>query len=138
MRYQELLELFDQKAEYSWLNSGMRSVATFTVDDVVYRVSFISRYDPSANEEVEIFFKGDDKTSITNTGNAFTVFATVIDIILQYVRKHNSPTFYFSSENEPSRLKLYDRLVNNLKSNLPYSLQKYQEHGEQVYRFTKE
>jgi len=50
------------------------------------------------------------KTSITKTGNAVKVFATVASIIKQFIRSHDVNGIEFSAK-EASRRKLYDRLI---------------------------
>jgi len=52
---------------------------------------------------------------IYNTGHAFEVFTTVIDIIKTSVVKELPDTFSFSARtNQPSRVKLYKRMVESL------------------------
>jgi hypothetical protein len=53
---------------------------------------------------------------ITGTGNAFTVFTTIIEIIEQTVKLFNIQTLEFQADNtEPSRVKLYDRLAKHFE-----------------------
>jgi len=54
--------------------------------------------------------KGKNTFGITNTGNEFLVFATVIDIMKDYENNFNVDWWTFTAT-EPSRRKLYDRLA---------------------------
>jgi hypothetical protein len=55
---------------------------------------------------------------VTGTGEAFQVFSTVIDILRDFVKKHEPAMIKFSAL-EPSRIKLYSRLVDMVASELP-------------------
>lgn len=50
---------------------------------------------------------------ITRTGNQYKIFATIIDIILNFKTIHNDAELVFVAI-EPSRVKLYNRMVNTL------------------------
>ena len=55
------------------------------------------------------------KLDITGSGDAIRVFATVIEIIRDWVRRENPSLFYFSSvSNEPSRTRLYNTMMNRI------------------------
>jgi len=55
---------------------------------------------------------------ITGSGNELLVFATVLDIIDKASQKHNINNITFgASNNEPSRVKLYKRLMKRLSKN---------------------
>jgi len=51
----------------------------------------------------------DNSDDITGTGNAITVFSTVVDIIESAVKLKNIQNLFFTAD-EPSRVKLYDRM----------------------------
>lgn len=52
---------------------------------------------------------------ITNKGDAFKIFSTVANQVGDYARKHKPKFIAFTSAiDEPSRIKLYDRLVSTI------------------------
>ncbi len=53
------------------------------------------------------------KYSVTGIGNAAQVMATVLEIINQFVTQRPRVVLYFSAK-EPSRIKLYSRMVKKL------------------------
>ena len=50
---------------------------------------------------------------ITQTGHAFTVFATVIDIMKAFIARQHPSVIYFSAR-ESSRARLYDRFITHV------------------------
>lgn len=58
--------------------------------------------------------EGKDKHDITGTGNAITVISTVSDILNQFVNKVKPNIIKFEAK-EPSRLKLYSRLLTTAR-----------------------
>ena len=50
---------------------------------------------------------------ITQTGHAFTVFATVIDIMKAFIARQHPSVIYFSAH-ESSRARLYDRFITHV------------------------
>lgn len=78
-------------------------------------------YNNITETTVDVVFgmEGDNMTSksrygITGNGNAMTTFATVIDIIKTYAWRERPHQFMMSAA-EPSRVKLYKRMVNAIK-----------------------
>jgi hypothetical protein len=60
------------------------------------------------------FYVG-DRQQITNKGDAFKIFSTVANEIGDYTKKYKPKFIAFTSAKyEPSRIKLYDRLVSNI------------------------
>ena len=61
-----------------------------------------------------------DKTTITGTGDSRKVFGTVVKIVKEYLDTYKPKTLYFTAENaEPSRVKLYNRLISQVNKELP-------------------
>lgn len=94
--------------------------ASFMADNAIKYTVKIREIDYN---EVEIEFSAyghltpnddvDLSSGITNTGKAFPVFATVIAIIKDYVRKYDPKVIEFTAK-EPSRVKLYRALVQKI------------------------
>ena len=116
--------------------------ATFTVPDKPrdkqYEIEFSKRaYGPYKNTGLTIpkelhtsdmaweFTFGDITVAkfaadyeLTGGGQAFTVFATVIHALKQFVRKEGRPFIFFTAK-EASRQKLYDRFVRLVARTVP-------------------
>jgi hypothetical protein len=61
-----------------------------------------------------------DKTTLTGTGDSRKVFGTVVKIVKEYLETHKPNSLYFTAENsEPSRVKLYNRLIAQVDKELP-------------------
>lgn len=61
-----------------------------------------------------------DKTTLTGTGDSRKVFGTVVKIVKEYLDTHKPNALYFTAENsEPSRIKLYNRLIAQVDKELP-------------------
>ena len=94
-----------------------------TEDGVFYKVVFQGR------DLVEISFSAilpgeeenfrPDKTTITGTGNSRKVFGTVIKIVQDYVDAHEPKALYFIAGDEPSRIRLYQTMTDQVDKALP-------------------
>ena len=130
-----LVELFNKVADWEWesLPGTMHNTAVFMIEEYTYKVTFdnnvIAGYDPDIEPYItmedpiitDVIFSlkgakqqtGKYPTEITGSGNEFVVFATVKNIIDEYMVKHSPDYLHFEAE-EPSRKKLYRRFVKNL------------------------
>ena len=85
----------------------------------------ITFYDPSQSWLVE--FYRDNRQDISNTGDAFRVFATVLAAIEKVIEEENPNRITFFAEktedghDAASRIKLYNRLVQRHASDLGYN-----------------
>lgn len=87
---------------------------TITVDTV------IPRHDP---KKVHVEFvnqtakqQGKDPTGITKTGEAAIILTTVHHALQDYIKRHDFERVNFSAR-EPSRRRLYNRLLDRLATN---------------------
>lgn len=62
------------------------------------------------------WIKGRDVYNITKTGSELIVFSTIIDIMRAFIKKYKPQLMYFGAE-EPSRMKLYLKLIRTLLPN---------------------
>ena len=126
----KLLEVLNKPAEWKWFKTSSREwKALFTIDDNKY----VFQAETSDMERWQITFEirgaGGKPHDISKTGNEFKVFATVAEILNEYLKKVKPDVFWFTAK-EPSRAKLYDRFaklivrkhpkykaVSNVKSN---------------------
>src|ERR1700692_3210872 len=100
MRYQELTELFDNKAVWKWTKmSDYETVARFAIADNNYAVGFgIVSDDGYGNSATwEFAFESNGAFGLTGSKNAFAVFATVADIALDFIKKAKPYKIQFSA-----------------------------------------
>jgi len=103
-----LNELLNQPVTWEWKKKSERSwVAKFAIHETTFFVYF----DGSDKDDVEISFTGDGREDITGEGNSFTVFATVSEIVRDFL-KHRHPYSVNFNAKEPSRMKLYSRFAS--------------------------
>ena len=112
-----LTELFDQAVPHEMNGtSGKFEIngKSYTIDIVspdepgVYEVSFhLERQQPVDGKKEEY--------GVTNSGDEIAVFSTVVKIIKDFVAKTQVKELVFAAKaKEPSRIKLYDRMVKRL------------------------
>ena len=107
----KLLEVLNKPAEWKWFKTSSREwKALFTIDDNKY----VFKAETSDMERWQITFEirgaGGKPHDISKTGNEFKVFATVAEILNEYLKKVKPEIFWFTAK-EPSRAKLYDRFA---------------------------
>lgn len=139
-------ELFDKKVQWKWLVSPAEgediSTAAFTVSGKTYTVDFfisnlesfvevhgglplevqeLLKRDPDVVDAAFYLQKagGGQTWELTGTGNQFLVLSTVINIIETFMSmsRGSGVEYLHLSAKEPSRQKLYDRLVSKLPHN---------------------
>ena len=123
MSFREYLrEVLDKPYKWKW---GLdKEFATFTtrVGDI-YTIDFYESYTDDDNTIFDITFSrnkdkdSDIDMSITGTGDSFRVFATVKEVIkdfLNYIKKRDDFKAIMYSAKEKSRIRLYDTLSKKL------------------------
>ena len=131
-----LTELFDRPYNARLYNSSKDMlIYEFTTDKgEEYRVYFDTSPD---RKVVNVSFFNDARAEITNTGDEFRVFATVINLLDQYIKQHEPKTILFSAyADDPSRIKLYKKMGMGVGQKfLGYKLDNAATSGDEV-RFT--
>lgn len=127
----KLWELLNQSAGWSWRSKGDRSwAANFSTGSNTFWVYF----DGHDGDKVELTFIDDQRSDeITGRGDSFKVFATVADIVREFMSKRSPSMLVFTAE-EPSRIKLYARLAKNLASELGANLSTGNQGSTRVFR----
>ena len=126
-----ITELFDNPAEWILDMEDRRNANyTFSIDEINYDVDF-SR-SPARQDNLEIYnvnfsiveSTGANNFDIANTGNQYEVFATVKDIMKDFIRARSVGVIVFSAAaREPSRISLYTKMMPMLKRiGLPESI----------------
>ncbi len=111
-------EVFDKMHKWSWSETKPdRWHAKFpTATGETIEVSFY-REDNFVGDVWDIIFTRDDSESITGQGDALAIFATVRDIVMDFDRKVKSEFYKFGAK-EPTRIRLYDRMLPILAKEL--------------------
>lgn len=137
-----LLELFNQPYSWDVAHDGQYGmVVDFTTDDGErYRVlfdrmtagelewKFTDRQMKNAVEGIDeyweiIFHKGGRVDTLGGIRNPSKVFATVLDVIGQWVEMRNPEVVVFGSlVNEDSRIKLYGRMVRTMQKKFGFGV----------------
>ena len=112
-----IFELFNKPVEIAYTKFQPNDViATFKVGDVNYMCQAMEYGDERG--VFNIAFEGDGEFGITGTGNAPVVFATVISFLTKVLQQCDVEGLKFSiNQDDPSRLKLYKRMVSKLLPN---------------------
>lgn len=126
-RKEEVTEALD--SAYDYRPGKYENVFYFNTENgSEYKVEFGRTGKTGKAAEVAFYAKGnggEHKTGLTGTGDSRKIFGTVIQIVKDYVTKHNPKTILFTAmNNEPSRVKLYKMLASKADEALPdYSFQ---------------
>jgi len=134
----KLLEVLNKPAEWKWFLKAPREwKALFTIDDNKY----VFKAETSDMERWQITFEirgaGGKPHDISKTGNEFKVFATVAEILNEYLKKVKPDVFWFTAK-EPSRAKLYDRFAKLIVRKHPkYKAVNSVNNNKKFYEFEK-
>lgn len=120
-------EIFNRSfATWEWGESSLfDAVARFEIDSDKIEVGFNISYGdevaaygfqvPASTRFAEFAFSRNKKQKLTGTGNAIPILSTVAQICKEFVQEHNLQGIVFlASINEPSRVKLYNRICKKL------------------------
>ena len=134
----KLLEVLNKPAEWKWFKTSSREwKALFTIDDNKY----VFQAETSDMERWQITFEirgaGGKPHDISKTGNEFKVFATVAEILNEYLKKVKPDIFWFTAK-EPSRAKLYDRFAKLIvRKHQKYKAVSSVNNNKKFYEFEK-
>ena len=134
----KLLEVLNKPAEWKWFKTSSREwKALFTIVDNKY----VFKAETSDMERLQITFEirgtGGKPHDISKTGNEFKVFATVAEILNEYLKKVEPEIFWFTAK-EPSRAKLYDRFAKLIvRKHRKYKAVSSVNNNKKFYEFEK-
>jgi hypothetical protein len=116
----QINELFDQPYEWEWIKTPMgQPAAEFQTDSETYFVEFTT----FQNGQTMFYFESDEYgDDISGAGDQFRVFATVYQILDEYLRKNNVKWLHFTGD-EPSRVKLYKRFAEKISKKYDMKLE---------------
>jgi hypothetical protein len=136
MRYNEIInELFNKPAELTYSSTDRSLSADFTIDDGKYCVYGVYW---ASTKIWEIGFTRDGEYTMTGTGHEFEVMATVKEFLIKFITEREPKIFKFSADmSHASRVRLYDRLANQISSTFGYQFTTDQNKLLKVYTFTK-
>ena len=137
-----LPEVFDKPYKSKWAKSDYGDVDVLAKLPDGTNLSIMFNHE--GDDEWGVEFYRNNSQEITGDGDAQKIFATVLNAIQKFVKKHNPEMVKFtaskevkSGQNSQSRVNLYDRLVQRYAGAMGYDV--YQEdHGVGVvYELTK-
>jgi ribosomal protein S18 acetylase RimI-like enzyme len=136
----QLNELFDQPYTWNWkiVPDGRQAQAVFTThDDKPVHVGFAAH-----NDEVEVDFTKNFAFGATDEGDQFRIFATVMQIISDYVSKDDPKVIAFSAEKNPntnsnSRSNLYKRMVAKFAQKINMNFKAHDGEQATIFKLTK-
>ena len=134
----KLLEVLNKPAEWKWFKTSSRQwTALFIIDNNKY----VFQAETSDMESWQITFEirgtGGKPHDISKTGNEFKVFATVAEILNEYLKKVEPEIFWFTAK-EPSRAKLYDRFAKLIvRKHRKYKAVSSVNNNKKFYEFEK-
>ena len=134
----KLLEVLNKPAKWKWFKTNWREwIALFIIEDNKY----VFKAETDDMERYQITFEirgtGGKPHDISKTGNEFKVFATVAEILNEYLKKVEPDVFWFSAK-EPSRAKLYDRFAKLIvRKHSKYKAVSSVNNNKKFYEFEK-
>lgn len=134
----QLNEIFDQKYRWKWVQtpkkgwSFSKAHIAYFASEGNFPVKIYVRIVGTDRDEWEITFEVDDATmnmldkkdperysmKPTGLGDQYKIFATVIDILKDFIRRVQPKSVEFTAL-EPSRIALYKVFINKVKSEIP-------------------
>ena len=121
-----LNEILDKPLDWKWKSKGGNEYwATFWTDiknprpETAFSVEII-RYEVGGEWEIS-FGDGKGRMGITKGGNEFKIFATVMDIVKDFIKRERPEEIQFSAK-EGKRGNLYARMIKKFGPKLGYKL----------------
>ena len=138
----KLTEILNKPAEWKWFKTSTNKwIALFIIDDNKYVFQAQTKSMSGMKKRWHITFEirgtGGKPHDISKTGNEFKVFATVAEILNEYLKKVEPSVFWFTAK-EPSRAKLYDRFAKLIVRKHPkYKAVNSVSNNQKFYEFEK-
>jgi hypothetical protein len=139
---QQVAEAFDQPYKSKWekSESGSYDALVRLPDGTNLSIMFNNEGD----DEWQIEFYRNNSQEVTGEGDAQRIFATVLNAIQKFIKKHNPWRLKFSAtkdvepgQNSESRAKLYNRLAQRYATAWGYDIYD-EDHGDQItYELTQ-
>ena len=122
---EQLVELFDKKAPWSWdYQNDDREEASFKIENVPFKVVFHTRDQENWIVEFEdasaSAWKADERWGNTGTvgDKSIQVFGTVMDIIKNFLENERPEGLIFSGDIRYGRPELYQSILKHQRSKL--------------------
>ena len=114
--FASLTELFDRPARWREKPHPAMKVYKATIEGKELDVRIWD-----TGDDWQVMFKVDDQVDVTGTGDEFTIFATVFDILDDFINQESPKVIEFEAlKSDQSRIKLYDRFVKRFASRRGY------------------
>jgi hypothetical protein len=131
-----MAEVFDQPYKATWEKSdyGDYDALARLPDGTPLSIMF----NHEGNGEYQVEFYRNNSQEVTGEGDAHRIFATVLSAIQRFIKRHHPARIRFSAtkdddDNNQSRTKLYDRLVQRYAAAWGYSVDVSEYAGSTVY-----
>ena len=133
------VEVFDETYPFKFIKKkidpGSKAIRyNYEFEDDDNRKIYVSAkvyFNKNEEKELEINFYVRDRkgmiqyTKTDNSSNPYKVFGTILEIVKEVAKKEKVDTIYFAADaDEPSRVKLYDRLSKFLSKKFHLNLKK--------------
>lgn len=127
----KLNEIFEQAYPWKWtVKQQARLTAEFTPDDggkvateIMYKGEGQWSFEFSREDDSSYRFMS---TNITGQGDAFRIFATIIEMIQSFVSEYDPHYLYFTAH-EPSRQRLYRQLLPRIAKSVGMEYKTYEQ-----------
>jgi hypothetical protein len=116
--FRQFNELFDKKSVADWeLTRDLPTAVSYSsnIDGDKVGVNFYQ--DSPTSGSYALMFTTNGTVDITGGGNAFEIFATVNDVVKDFVKNRKPTRLYFSAK-ELSRKRLYTSFMKKLSKSL--------------------
>ena len=132
-----MTELMDNPVPFEDYMTFSEYKASFTIESVEYLFNAENDID-----DWYIYFEAYTEneagmTGITGTGNEFTVFATIADIMRKFIAHYDPKKFIFSAK-EKSRIKLYQIFAQKIAKDWNYTVSTIDDLQTTNFTFVKE
>lgn len=142
----DLQESFDQPYSLVWKKTKLNDYEAYAkLNDSSNLVIFFNKkiYPDNA---YNIEFSRNDSLGVTSEGDAHRIFATVLNAIRTFIKKHNPEYLEFTTEGKlgdkdeiipDSRIKLYDKLIKNYAESLGYNVKRREWYRVTIWEFIR-
>jgi GNAT superfamily N-acetyltransferase len=138
----QLNELFEQPYNWKWKIAPEPMDATSRADFRTHDNELVNVGFDSHDGVHTVDFDKNFSFGATNQGDQFRIFATVMDVIRDYVKKVDPKTISFSAEKDPrgsrpmSRINLYKRMVAKFAQQINMSFEFIDADQDTIFKLT--
>lgn len=144
MRITEIItEAFSQPYALDWEESEYGDIDAYTKLPDGTQLSIMFNKDNDTDSWMVEFYRGNSQ-EVTGEGDAYKIFATVLEAIKEFISKKDPEFIRFSAtkdvepgQNAQSRSKLYTTMVKRYANSLGYSVEISDQGSTTIYELSK-